>query len=108
MREVTTHPFSPVVLAIGGGLAAVAGIVAVPLDIHAWSLRSSDVSEQQQTMMIPGSDRQSFSDARTQAYAAIGVGVGLAAITAGLTIWYFAGARHHSAPAMPTGIAWRF
>jgi hypothetical protein len=108
VREVTTHPFSPVVLATAGGLALAAAIVAVPLDMHAWSLRSSDIAEQHPNMVIPQSDRQAFADARTQAYEAIGVGIGLAALTAGLTVWYFAGARHHSAVATPSGIAWRF
>jgi hypothetical protein len=108
VREVTTHPFSPVVLATAGGLALMAAIVAVPLDMHAWSLRSSDVAELQTSTMINSGDRRAFADARTQAYEAIGVGIGLAAVTAGLTIWYFAGARHHAAVATPAGIAWRF
>jgi hypothetical protein len=107
LRMVTTPPFSPVVLAISGGLAVAAAIVAVPVDMHAWSLRSSDIAEQQ-NMTIRAADQQAFTDARTQAYAAIGVGIGLAALTAGLTVWYFAGARHHAAPAPLSGIAWRF
>ncbi len=107
----TTHPFPPVLIAVSGGLALAAGIAAVPLDSHAWTLRSRDMTEQQETSTISKADRQSFADARTQAYAAIGIGIGFAALTAGLSAWYFLGTRHSRRAeviAAPTGMAWRF
>jgi hypothetical protein len=107
-KRVTTHPVSPVYVAIGGGLAVAAGVVAVALDTHAWTLRNSDAAALGRGSTISASDRQAFYDARTQAYTAMGVGIGFAAITAGLSAWYFLGAKEREVVATPAGLGWRF
>ena len=108
MRSETVHPFSPAVLAVGGVLALGAGIVAIPLESSAWSERNQDIARRQQSGAISSGDRQSYADARTQAYAAIGASVGLAAVTAGLAAWYLLGAQRREVVATSSGVAWSF
>jgi hypothetical protein len=97
VRRVSTHPFPAALLPISGGLTVAAAVVAIPLDMNAWSYRNQYAAVQQAGSSLPGSDRQTFSDARSEAYAAIGVAIGLAVVTAGLTAWYFLGAQQRDA-----------
>ena len=78
------------------------------LDNHAWALRNGDAAELAQGSMVSASDRQGFYDARAQAYTAMGVGIGFAAITAGLSAWYFLGAKEREVVATPGSLGWRF
>jgi hypothetical protein len=102
VRQETRHPFSPAVVAIGGGLAVAAAIVAVPLDQHAWSLYD------QYGAGRSASEGQSFYDARTWAYVTVGGAIGLGAATASLAAWYFLGASTHEIVVTPGGVAGRF
>jgi hypothetical protein len=104
-RLEAEHPFSPVVLAVSGGLAVAAGIAAIPLTSHAWALRDQYATE---TPTIAPGDRSSFDTARSWAYGTTGVAVGLAAITAGLATWYLLGSSERTVVVTPAGVAGRF
>jgi hypothetical protein len=103
VHEETRHPFSPALVAIGGGLAVAAAIVAVPLDQHAWSLYDQYSGPGRST-----SESQSFYSARTWAYVTVGGAIGLGAATASLAAWYFLGVSTHEIVVTPGGVAGRF
>jgi hypothetical protein len=90
LSQEPTRPFSPVVIAAGAGLTVAVAIGAVLWESHATALRDRLVAEQAQSVdrTITPSDRQSFYEARTLAYAATATAIGLGAVTAGLTTWY--------------------
>jgi len=83
------HPFSPVVLYVGG-VATAASILAPALGYgHAWSVYDSyNSTTNPQTKNLLGGE---YSGARTVAYGLLAVPLGFAAITGGLVTWYFAG-----------------
>jgi hypothetical protein len=89
---------------VSGGLALVAAVVAVPLESRAWDLHARYVDEMQQSGVIAASDRQSFADARTWAYAAVGTAIGLGVVTAGLAAWYFLGTSRREIVVTPAGV----
>ena len=101
MRRETEHPFSPALIAVGGGLAVGAGIAAVPLH----STASSDRERRDGRHDRP---RAAFYTARTWAYVTLGGAIGLAAVTAGLAAWYFLGTSTREVVVTPAGIAGRF
>jgi hypothetical protein len=84
-RRETHHPFAWPLLAIGGGLAVVSTVAAVPLEGHAQDLFDRYHGE----APIPQSDRDNFANARTLAYAAVAGAIGFAALSVGLASWYF-------------------
>jgi hypothetical protein len=102
---VRERPFSPLVIAVGGGVTLAAGIAAVSLEAYAGSLRDRFTTEQAQSPdhSIPSGDRQSFETSRTWAYATVGAASGFAAATAGLTAWYFLVSSRES-PVMPAAV----
>lgn len=104
----TKHPFSPVLIAISGGLALAAAVATVPLANHAWDLRNRFATEEQQTGTLAQSDRQSFGDARGWAYGVMGSAIGLSALTAALVAWYFLGTPQREVAFAPAGLAERF
>jgi hypothetical protein len=104
-RRQTERPFSSSLLLVGGGLALASGIVAVPLEAHAWTLRDRYANE---LPTIPSADRSSFQTARTWAYVTVGGAIGLATITAGLATWYFLGTSTREVVVTPGGVAGRF
>jgi hypothetical protein len=107
IRHETEHPFSPALFAVSGGLTLAAAIAAVPLENHAWDLHDRYASEQQ-SGSLPQSDRQSFSDARSWAYATVGTAIALGAVTVGLTAWYFFGISQREVVVTPAGVRGRF
>ena len=104
-RRQTEHPFPLSIVLVGGGLTVAAGIVSVPLEAHAWTLRNRYAAEEP---VIPGADRSSFETARTWAYVTVGSAIGLATITAGLATWYFLGTSTREVVVTPGGVAGRF
>jgi hypothetical protein len=113
------RPFGPPVLYVSGGLTVAATVTAIVLESEAASLHEKFSAEQQRMGgVIPESDRGQFATTRTWAYAAVGGSVGLAAVTAGLCVWYFLGASRNDAapaPALDIGrhgasasVTWRF
>lgn len=100
LRRETVHPFSPVILAVSGGLTLAAGVVAAPLYSSAVSKRDNAKSD------TPSA--ADFYNARTVTYAMEGTAIGLAVLTAGLTAWYFLGASTHEVVVTPGGVAGRF
>jgi hypothetical protein len=88
-----THALVPVVVATGAGVTMAATIAAILLESHATALHDRFVAEQAQAPRhtIAPSDRQTFYEARTFAYAATGTAIGLGVFTAGLATWYFWG-----------------
>jgi hypothetical protein len=101
--EAPHPPFSPVLLVVTGGLAVAAGVAAIPLDNSAWSARNRALGEATNTP-----DASSFYTARSWAYGAIGVGVGLGVVTAALATWYFLGSSERGVVVAPGGVAGRF
>ena len=86
-RRQTRHPFPWPLIAVSGGAALAAGIVAVPLYNSAGALY--DRLSAQRT--ISPSDRDNYDRSRTSAYSVAGAAIGFAAVTAGLAAWYFLG-----------------
>ena len=103
-RLETEHPFSPVFVYAAGTLTLAAAIVLVPLEAHAWGLHDTYAAENP----IPASDRSNFDSARSLAYGAIGVTVGLGVVTAALATWYFVGTSKREVVVTPGGVAGRF
>ncbi len=95
------RPFSPLVLAVSGGLDVAAGVAAVVLDSRAFSLRDELTSTSSSSGQISNDDRHRFDEERTWAYAAIGGAAGLGAVTAGLLSWYFLGSSKHAVLMQP-------
>lgn len=104
-RRQSEHPFSLSLVLVAGGLAVASGIVAAPLEAHAWTLRDRSVAE---LPTIPLADRSAFATARTWAYVTVDTAVGLAAVTAGLATWYLLGASTREVVVTPGGLAGRF
>ena len=104
-RRQTEHPLPFSVVLVGGGLTVAAGVVSVPLEAHAWTLRNRYAGEEP---TIPSADRSSFQTARTWAYVTVGTAIGLATITAGLATWYFLGTSTREVVVTPGGVAGRF
>jgi hypothetical protein len=102
--SASQHPFPAAVLFVTGGLSLAAGIVSVPLELDAWSLHDRYAGQ----TSVSASDQSSFYSARTGAYVSIAAAVGLAAVTAGLTTWYFAGTSGPEVAVTPGGVAGRF
>jgi len=98
------HPFPAALLFITGGVSLAAGVTAVPLEVSTWSQRNRLAGQ----ASISPSDQSSFYASRTWAYGAIGVAVGFAAVTAGLTTWYFVGTSGREIAFWPGGVAGRF
>jgi hypothetical protein len=108
VRRDTERPFSPALFAVSGTLALAAGIAAVPLEENAWALNSRLKNVFATNMSISPADRQSFSDARAWAYAAVGAAIGLGVLTAGLATWYFVGTSQRELVITPTAVSGRF
>ncbi|MGH7272075.1 MAG: hypothetical protein ACREJ3_16720 [Polyangiaceae bacterium] len=98
------HPVSPVFIGVSGGLALAWLLAAIPLEAHANTLRAHDVNEMNQSPShsIPSADRDSFTSARTWAYAMLGGAVGLGAVTAALSTWYVLGASPRRGSVIPS------
>lgn len=103
VRPERQHPFSPVYVAVSGGLALGAAIAAIPLEQHAWTLYDQDTGATRTTAAS-----QSFYTARTWAYVTVGGAIGLAAATASLAAWYFLGASTREIVVTPAGVAGAF
>jgi hypothetical protein len=104
MRHETTHPFSPVLLYVAGGLTIVAGVASVPLEATAWSAHDRASRE----TPVSGTDASTFYTDRSWAYGAIGTAIGLGVVTAALATWYFAGTSDAEVFVSPGGVAGRF
>lgn len=95
------HPISQPIILASGALTAVAVAVAVPLGIHAFSLHSRFVGENESAGSISASDRQNFDASRNAYDVALGSAIGLGVVTTALTTWYFAGSSRESIPVEP-------
>jgi hypothetical protein len=96
----TRRPFSPLVLAISGGLDVAAAVAAVALESRALDLRDG-LTSPSSSGQISTDDRHRFDEERTWAYAAIGSAAGLGAVTASLVSWYFLGSSKHAVLIQP-------
>jgi hypothetical protein len=94
------RPFSPLVLAISGGLDVAAAVAAIALESRALSLRD-ELTSPTSSGQISTDDRHRFDEERTWAYAAIGGAAGLGALTASLVSWYFLGSSKHAVLIQP-------
>jgi hypothetical protein len=97
----TAHPFSPTLLYVSGGLAVAAAVAAILLENQASTLHDRFVSENDANGLIPQGDRNTFSTARTEAYAAVGTACGLGLLTAGLGAWYALGTSRREVAVTP-------
>jgi len=105
LRRETHHPFSPVLVAVSGGLGLAAGAAVIPLFNNASSLRDSVARE---PYPRNPNDEASVYNARTWAYVTDGAAIGLAVVTAGLAAWYFLGSSTREVVVTPGGVAGRF
>jgi hypothetical protein len=94
----TIRPFAWQIIAISGGLAAGAGVAAVPLYNSAITLHDQYSKEP----LIALGERKNFATARTLAYSVAGGAIGMAAVTAGLAAWYFGGSSERETRFTPT------
>jgi hypothetical protein len=94
-KRVTKHPFTPVVLYTGVVLTA--GSVLAPGLAYSHAISIYD-SYNASTSTIPEriSARNAYPGASTVYYGLLAVPISLAAITGGLTTWYFAGAHEEN------------
>jgi hypothetical protein len=104
-RLETDHPFSALLVVASGGLTLAASVVAVPLEIHAWTLYNRYGAP---NYPRTDADTREFENARTGAHLALGSAIGLAVVTAGLVTWYFGGTRTREVVVTPAGVAGRF
>jgi hypothetical protein len=85
------HPFSPIVLYVAIGVSAASVIVPAITYAHAYSLLDTYAAT------TSASERRTieaeYNGARTEAYATLSVPIVLAAATAGLVAYYFAGSK---------------
>jgi|HubBroStandDraft_1064217.scaffolds.fasta_scaffold13751_2 hypothetical protein len=95
------RPFSPLILAVSGGLDVAAGVAAIVLESRAFSLRDELTSTSSSSGQISLYNRNRFDEERTWAYAAIGGAAGLGAVTASLVSWYFLGSSKHAVLIQP-------
>jgi hypothetical protein len=92
------HPFSSLVVWVAGGAAAVSTIVPIVTYGNAWSI----VNTYRRT-----GDPSALADypgAKTTAYATLSIPIGLAAVTAGLAVWYLAGTKDVEVSAVSAGV----
>ena len=94
-RREVTHPFSPVVLYIAGAVTVVSVIVPILAYNHAWSIKN-EFDQKGETAL-----EQDYASARTTAYATLAIPLSLAAITGGLTAFYFLGKKEHEIVVRP-------
>lgn len=91
------HPFSPLVLAVGAGVALASVLVPVATYSHAQSIKSDYDSPS-----TSATDKQALSkeydSARTNAYASILVPAAFTAGVGGLALWYVLGAKETRVP----------
>ena len=105
-RHEVTHPFSPVVLYIAGAVTVISVIVPVLAYNHAASIKN-----QHDALLDPNGGtgqldqarafESDYSSARTTAYATLAIPLSLAAITGGLTAFYFLGKKEHEIVVRP-------
>jgi hypothetical protein len=89
----TEHPFSPVLLYVSGA-ATVGAIVLTSVEYaRALSAKSDFRAASTTPLSNQLTLRESYDSVRPLAYAGLGVSIGLAAVTAGLTSWYALGAK---------------
>lgn len=101
MEKRIEHPFSPEVLYIAGGITVVS--VLVPVITHASALsyqQSHSISSDRGTEAQNASVRSDYASASTAYYATLAVPITLGAVTAGLTAWYFLGAKQREIPVL--------
>jgi hypothetical protein len=97
MIHAHEHPFSPAVLYVVGGLTIASAVLPVLTYEHAYNLRSTFAASTNpaEKTNIQGD----YDSARAVAYVTLAVPIALAAATAALATWYFAGTRERDVPA---------
>ena len=101
MEKRIEHPFSPEVLYIAGGITLAS--VLVPVITHASALsyqQSHSLSSDRGSEAQNASVRSDYTSASTAYYATLAVPITLGAVTAGLTAWYFLGAKQREIPVL--------
>ncbi len=88
------YPFSPVVLYVGAAVTAVSIAAPILAYGHAYSLYDTYYSPSS-TLAARNSAAAAYNGGATSlAYGMLAVPIALGAVTGGLTIWYFAGAKN--------------
>ena len=93
------HPFTPWVLWIGAGVAAVS--IIVPIITHESALSIKSDYDQATTLDAKNRLSSDYESARSNAYATIAIPAGLAVAVSGLAVWYLAGKKEVRTP-LPT------
>lgn len=101
MEKRIEHPFSPEVLYVAGGITLAS--ILVPVITHASAVsyqQSHSLSSDPGSEMQNASIRSDYTSASTAYYATLAVPITLAALTAGLTTWYFLGTKQREIPVL--------
>lgn len=89
----TERPFSPVWLYVAGGATVLSAIAPIITYSNAYSIRD-DYDAANDTRATNASDLASqYDSATTTAYATLAIPIAMAAITAGLAVWYVVGSK---------------
>jgi hypothetical protein len=91
------HPFSPVVLYTGAAVTVVSVVAPALAYAHAYSLYDTYNSISSSTASRSSAYAAYTGGATSVAYGMLAVPIALGAVTGGLTIWYFAGAKDRDA-----------
>jgi hypothetical protein len=86
-------PFSPVLPLVAGGVTVIAIAVAIVAYTDALSQENAFRAAAGQQVSVQTGLKSSYDGTVPLAYGALGTSIGLAAITTGLTVWYFAGTK---------------
>jgi hypothetical protein len=95
------HPFSPLVLWVGAGVAAASIIVPVVTYANALSIKS-DYDSPTTSAADRATLRNDYDSARTNAYASVVVPALFTAAVGGLALWYVLGAKETRVQVQPT------
>lgn len=90
------HPFSPWVLYIGAGVAALS--ILVPVITYESALATKSDYDGATTLADKNRLKEDYSSARSNAYATVAIPAALGAAAGGLALWYFLGRREVKTP----------
>jgi hypothetical protein len=89
----TERPFSPVVLYIAGGATALSTLAPIITYSNAYGIRDDyEAANDARATNAPELASQ-YDSATSTAYATLAIPIALAAVTAGLAVWYFVGTK---------------
>lgn len=89
----TDPPFSPVILYVAGGATALSTIAPIITYSNALAIRDDYEAANSARETNARELATQYDSAQSTAYATLGIPIALAAVTAGLAVWYFVGTK---------------